>query len=1701
MAAKDPRPDWRQGNKRATGAAPAAGAGKRDWQRQSAPAAGPRKPWSRGSKLAFAVVLLSLFVGGMYIVIEWIRPVSPTCLVLVGASYDENLAIPHNAFGWKNLEEVGKLKDEPGLYSDSGKPSVLPAPGELKGANAWQKEWEKLQRQIREKTVVVFLALHGAADSNGAYFFVSDEQDRYARLPLAEVVKSLESNELADKNVLLIVEPALSRANWSTGVLDNTFVAKLQELRPKLKSNLFILCASDVYQTSWTSEEWQQTVFGHYVVEGLRGAADLDGNTRVTIGELGRYVNDKVVSWSQRNRAAEQTPILLGSETAADEVEIAQVASEYKERPGDAPGLDAKIPPGLKDQWTEWRKLGKMTPHPAVYSPALWRRYQDLLVRYEQLLRAGDPTKKAGDIAGKLVAMRKKLEAEARFDPAEATLSLSFPMAETLGIPLPLPDAELRAKLQKIWDAGKSEQRIEFFKELTDWAKRQDDVKLSQMRVQIYRSFLDFVAQSPGVRDTDLVGAQADKDDPRPRVVALLDLLESKLGLPRPAEVHFLTMLLKDISSATPPEFERLRESLLIRLLAERAALAVGDGGHPYSEVLLPWNRERIAAADSTRRPGEDLLFATTSVDWDRSRQFLDRAKTAYLLLQKDSAIYRRGLEVRDRAAAELPYLALWVANQRVSSDKTHNERVDDWAKLTVQFSQRLDALHAELSKEKNVAPSTNVLRGLIEQVVETQTALKDAMGGEIAKANQNTHSHPLWYDREAILSVPPLRDDEDGVSSVEVRLAMLDFNRATSARFFKTQKADKAFGGEAKKDAETLAKRNQQLAMATFKNYWPLELARVENDGPMQVGEEIAKLTKRWATDVSDGLSQSLKEGDLNAAGQLLRKADFLSRGLPGGFEDRAEPMSASQALRSLRIHDLLVAQAKRTLLDHWFSEVPDSPPYYETAAKQFLTVARQLAEVKGETRDSNKLRTLACTRMIDALKTVGLQVVGKEFDYWTSEKEFPVRWTIVTPDDPYAYDPKDDDAKSPPPAIAITWRKLDGPGKWKDEVADGQRKSIELAAGSKHDFSDSYFLNKDKGDDALLTARYTVLLRGQQKTETLKVSQKDPDVIVHDFPRPNKSLIKVRMSPEFTYGAIAIALDISGSMIWRKDFGIDVKGERKTRLELAKDALRTTLKSIPKDTFVSLTAFVTKEGKFMPEIVPVRPPLRWEGSKLEGLLEDIDALAARAWKEDDKNRDGATPIAYLMDQCAQNGFPAANVQVRGPRVLLVLSDGDDNKTGAMLGADWPDMTRQTISQAEQDTYNRRVREFVAKSLGKRDIEVHFACFLDESKFKKEAANALAQFKETIENFEPAGKFTIIPDSVALAKTLQQAIRPRLLVTLGSSTPPNYDPEGEYASLPNDEKNWLKLDPETYSIQVKGSPARDLKLTPGTMLALALKRDTRDPRKVTYEREAFIDLFGAETKPLAEVKANQGRYRVAVLQNQRVTKSNEMIQAIAIEEAATASQLIQQAAPKFVWLESKPKSAPPPRLSRWYRDIGFPAQVFRVIGEDWPLAGTAAAPAEINVWMTDNPDSESFASSFERSMKKNRPETVKFKDQSVVIEDVSIEEKMVVPAGEPKVNPRKVLKQCLVVRVACQENRPVMIQFLGGHKGEEHHFFHSANKYTAMFWDLSNPGLETANFNVIFLDALKKDVTPASFLITGSNRNFPEPEPKMVGN
>src|SRR5262245_44264896 len=109
MPSESPRPprrSWRDDKKPA-----AQRAGHRAWQKDkdAAKQAVPLK-WSRQTKLVLAGASLLGVVIALVLVVILFRPPAPARFILVGCSYEANLAVPHNVAGTKALDGMAQLE-------------------------------------------------------------------------------------------------------------------------------------------------------------------------------------------------------------------------------------------------------------------------------------------------------------------------------------------------------------------------------------------------------------------------------------------------------------------------------------------------------------------------------------------------------------------------------------------------------------------------------------------------------------------------------------------------------------------------------------------------------------------------------------------------------------------------------------------------------------------------------------------------------------------------------------------------------------------------------------------------------------------------------------------------------------------------------------------------------------------------------------------------------------------------------------------------------------------------------------------------------------------------------------------------------------------------------------------------------------------------------------------------------------------------------------------------------------------------------------------------------------------------------------------------------------------------------------------------------------------------------------------------------
>jgi uncharacterized caspase-like protein len=161
--------------------------------------------------------------------------------------------------------------------------------------------------------LVLYFSGHGVRDELGALFLAVKNTIR-SRLR-STAVKSDYIREVMDqsrsKRQVLILDCCMSGA-FEQGTKAATGVSIGTASAFESGFGRIILTASDSTQFAWEGDkvigETDNSLFTHYLVEGLEGEADLDGDGRITVDELYDYAYEKV-----KHATPKQTPSKFSS--------------------------------------------------------------------------------------------------------------------------------------------------------------------------------------------------------------------------------------------------------------------------------------------------------------------------------------------------------------------------------------------------------------------------------------------------------------------------------------------------------------------------------------------------------------------------------------------------------------------------------------------------------------------------------------------------------------------------------------------------------------------------------------------------------------------------------------------------------------------------------------------------------------------------------------------------------------------------------------------------------------------------------------------------------------------------------------------------------------------------------------------------------------------------------------------------------------------------------------------------------------------------------------------------------------------------------------------------------------------------------------------------------------------------------------------
>ncbi|MFO7706976.1 MAG: caspase family protein [Desulfobacterales bacterium] len=168
---------------------------------------------------------------------------------------------------------------------------------------------------------IIFFAGHGATerdalspDGDGLEKYIlthdSDSSDLFSTaLPMRDIAMIFD--RIRSQRLIFVADACYSGASGGRTVgtegmratISDTFLDRLAAGRGKV-----ILTASAANEVSIEKDELQHGVFTYYLLEGLKGAADLDRDGMVTVDEAYRYVSEKV----PRATGQEQHPVKKG---------------------------------------------------------------------------------------------------------------------------------------------------------------------------------------------------------------------------------------------------------------------------------------------------------------------------------------------------------------------------------------------------------------------------------------------------------------------------------------------------------------------------------------------------------------------------------------------------------------------------------------------------------------------------------------------------------------------------------------------------------------------------------------------------------------------------------------------------------------------------------------------------------------------------------------------------------------------------------------------------------------------------------------------------------------------------------------------------------------------------------------------------------------------------------------------------------------------------------------------------------------------------------------------------------------------------------------------------------------------------------------------------------------------------------------------
>ena len=1681
------------------------------------------------------VLLFFITIG----VILWLlfapRAPRPAYLVILGTDHAQQLGLPVNAAAWQGARALHDYARDASwtVWFTNRKRFGGPENHTLKSDAAQDSPaWANHLALCEEKTVLLYLTAHGGVDEKGAFLVPEDaklfETNSGANIPGALYLKSLLSHLPEQKNKVILLEAMPTPAHWGTGQLHGDFARMLfEELERdhKDKPNLVVFCATDAGQRTWDSPTFGKSIFGHFVYEGLKGAADTDRSEIIDTAELTEWVKKQTEEWTIQYLDEVQTPkVWHSNKTDLGQIQLVVANRDAKDLPDSSAGEDSRksVDYGKRIErvgqvWAERDKLAAEAPAPAIYSPHLWREYLDRLLRYEHLVLLGDPGGVAASHKSELDRLAGRIRSGRILQVSPEVASTSLAMPAAFGQLSSLTDAELRIQLTGFREAAK-EDWTKSWATVAQAMKVKDSTDEGLLRARVCRFLLHELS------------AKAERDQLK-QVWEQVSFLVSQSGL-RPREAHYLCMLHDGLETRNPGA-EPLRLALRVRLLAEETSVAlVEQGAHPFSERVYPWIKVQVERGDQERRLGEDRLFGEAA-DWQLALKHLGTAEKEYLQAREAARLVRQTLEDHARVATELPYYTAWIAAQRPTLEPSERNADQDRLGLQVRSLEQLWSFFHQLTAElhRGSDPKTQ-LRPLAEQLLagDKTKNLKgfNDFAAELASecnrlasmANQTQH----WHAIRAALTVPlqkweirkPLLEKQDFIQKRYSESAMVgDLARRGQERMKTLAEDNRGF-----------AQRQGRLAIASLGQPWidrridlkkqasqyrelgsqltnALDLASWQPHVNL-VGRQVGALVRRLPAETQAIAELERKHwlSEWNGAKYLeeiqknLTDAAELCRQLDGGG---AAALSSDpvQLCRKWSMHELLLWQGRRAWEDHWEYEDQRSKkaPYFLDITRACLLGAESLVrgDIKNESFAEWRLQRVAEARKLLVATTIEVQAREAAVALTTEEK-FKLAWEIK----PSAAVPR-----NAVPLCRVQLSKGVSSAKqgedlsWLAPLEQWSRKEV------THEVR-SYLLDQERSDPRKTperppqqeSATLEVLFRGRKLSAKTDLNlYLGPDTVAVLHPPPPNVQIAVRAEENIRRGAVAIILDYSGSMA--QPFG----EKSQTKQEAALAALGPILDSL-EGTRVSFWLYGHDlkgrkgQGIGRETVVNVRPL---------GLWRKQESAALFATLRETYEPYHLTPLAESL--IAARKELLADAASKGLyKTILVLTDGEDTTHPPK----WIEGDPQNASTRAAAIRATVLREFGVGVLGEEKLVVNMVLF---SRDKEEKKRASAQFEDALKNLPQPGQFLSAGDGTQLAAQLREALRPRVRIfereseIARSEKPIEGTPTVGYkVNFPHEQLEWSwPFRPEfknVYQAQVHAS-RQQLAFNLGDRLLMQLR--SRENR-IEFERRPATEEYKTASefwKEGMETDKPSG-WRLAVHKNRH---DQDAPTALALDMLTTIenhrniklseNDTLGQSLPSFRWFELHSPTGEGRGL-RWGNSFNYIAPAYTLRVAEWDHLNGKLLKPNLKAWWWYQADLPGNCyTRFEHRANGDLSKEIKDQPQApgVFLEGITFERRQV------EVSPgQREGQDCLVVRLrherpgSAAPYRPVWVRLRDrNYRGEEHHFYREPGKVTAVFWPIVRLQEDSFTLHLVSLETFKRQAIHAELQLS-------QPDPRDLG-